>query len=79
MTYILVRTPLSAGSVILGSKGKLGLINISDMDWTTSKSNRSDQQTPGNSCSLNMIFRFAMILGLKMTDISSEEFRRVIF
>ena len=64
---------------LLASKRKPGLINISDVDWTTTKSNHSNQQMPCESCSLNSISGSAMIVGLKMTHISSERYSTGIF
>jgi len=61
------------------NKCKPGLIHISDVDWTTSKSNHSNQQMPYNSSSLNSILGLAMIVGLKMTHISSEHYTTGIF
>ena len=58
----------------LASKRKPGLINISGMDWTTSKSNHSIQQMPYESSSLNSISGSAMMAGLKMTHICSEHY-----
>jgi len=56
----------------LASKQKPGLINISRVDWTTSKLNDSIEQIPYQSSSLNLISSSAMTVGLKMTHISSE-------
>ena len=58
----------------LASKRKPGLINISGVDWTTSKSNHSNQQLPYERSSLNLILGSVMIVGLKMTHISSEHY-----
>jgi len=63
----------------LASKRKPGLINISGVDWTTTQSNDSNRQMPCESCSLNSISGLAMIVGLKMTHISSEHYSTGIF
>jgi len=63
----------------LASIRKPGLINISGVDWTTSKSNHSIQQMPYESSSLNSISGSAMKVGLKMTYISSEHYTTGIF
>jgi len=63
----------------LASKRKPGLINISDVDWTTTKSNNSNHQMPFESSSLNSISGSAMIVGLKMTHTSSEHYTTGIF
>ena len=55
------------------------LINISVVDWTTTKLDHSNQQMPYESCSLNWISGSAMIVGLKMTHISSEHYSTGIF
>jgi len=44
------------------------------MDWTTSKSNHSNQQMPCESSSLNLISGSAMIVGLKITHITLEHY-----
>jgi len=46
----------------LGSKQKPALINISGMDWTTSKSNHSNPQMPYESSSVDSIPGSAMIV-----------------
>jgi len=58
----------------LATKRKPGLINISGVDWTTTESNHSNQQMPCESCSLNSTSGSAMIVGSKMTHISSEHY-----
>jgi hypothetical protein len=63
----------------LASQHQPGLINISDVDWTTSKSIHSNQQMPYISSSQNSILGFAMIVGLKMTHISSDYYTTGIF
>jgi hypothetical protein len=63
----------------LTSKRKPKLINISGVDWPTSKLNHSNQQMCYKSCSLKSILGFAMMIGLKMTDISSEYYTTAIF
>ena len=63
----------------LANKQKPGLINISGVDWTTSKSNHSNQQMPYESIFLNSISGSAMMVGLKMTPISSEHYTTGIF
>jgi len=50
------------------------LINIRGMDWTTSKSNHSNQQMPHVSPTLNSILGFAMIVGLNIIHISVEHY-----
>jgi hypothetical protein len=54
----------------VASKRKPGVINISGIDWTTSKSNHSIPQMPFESSSLNSISGLAMTVGLKMSHIS---------
>ena len=61
------------------SKRKHGGINISGVDWTSTKLNQSNQQTPSESSSLNSISCLALIVGLKMTHISSEHHSTGIF
>jgi len=63
----------------LASKQKPGQINISGVDWTTSKSNYSNRQMPYECCSLNSISGLVMIVGLKMNHISSEHYSTGIF
>jgi len=63
----------------LASKRKPGLINISDVDWTTTKLNHSNQQMAFESSSLNSISGSAMIVGLKMTHTSLEHYTTGIF
>jgi len=63
----------------LATKWKPGLNNISGMDWTTSKSNHSNQQMLYKSSSLNLISGSAIIVGEKMTHISSEHCPTAIF
>jgi hypothetical protein len=63
----------------LASKPKPELINISGMDWTTTKSNHSNQQMPCESSSLNSISSLAMTVGLKMTHTSLEHYTSGIF
>jgi hypothetical protein len=63
----------------LAGKQKPGLINISGVCWTTSKSNHSIQQKPYKSSSLNSISGSAMIVGLKMTHICSDHYTTGIF
>jgi len=63
----------------VGSKRNPGLINISGVDWTTSKSNHSIQQMLFESSSLNSISGSAMTVGLKMTHISLEHYTTGIF
>jgi len=58
----------------LASKQQSQSINISGVDWTTSKCNHSNQQMPYESSSQNSILASAMIVGLKMTHISSEHY-----
>jgi hypothetical protein len=61
------------------SKRKPGLVNISGMDWTTSKSKHSIQQMPYESSSLNSISGSAMIIGLNMTQTCLEHYTTAIF
>ena len=63
----------------LANKRKHGLINISGMDWTPTKSKHSNQQMPYESGSLNSILCSAMIVRLKMTHLSSEHYSTGIF
>jgi len=58
----------------LDSKRKPGLVNISGVDWTPSKWNHSNQQMPYERSSLNWISGSAMIVGLKMSHISSAHY-----
>jgi len=58
----------------LASQWKHGYINIPGIDWTTSKSNHSNWMMPCESYSLNLISGLAMIVGLMMTHISSEQY-----
>jgi hypothetical protein len=58
----------------LASKRKQGQINISGVDWTTSKLNHSNWQMACKSFSLNIILGSVMIVGLKLTHISSEHY-----
>jgi hypothetical protein len=63
----------------LANKRKLGLIDISGVDWLTKKSNYFNQQMPFESSSLNSISGLAMTVGLKMTHTSSEHYTTGIF
>ena len=63
----------------LASKQKPGSINISGVDWTTSKLNHSMQQMSYKSSSLNSISGLAMTVELKMTHISLEHYTTEIF
>jgi len=56
-----------------------GLINISGVDWTTTKSNHSNQQVPYESSSQNWISGSARIVGFKAIHISSEHYTAGIF
>jgi hypothetical protein len=58
----------------LGSKQKPGLINISVLDWTTTKLYHSNQQVPYQSSSHNLISDWAMIVALNMIHLSSENY-----
>jgi len=63
----------------LASKWKPALINISGADWTSTKSNHSNQQVPYESSSENSISGLVMIVGLMMIHISSEHNTTGIF
>jgi len=63
----------------LASKWKPGLINISGVDWKTSKLNHSNQQVHNKSSSQNWISDSTMIVQLMMTHISSEYYTTGIF
>jgi len=63
----------------LASKQKPGLINISSVDWTTSQLNHSNQQMLYEYSAQNSISGSAMIVGLKMTHPSSEQYTTCIF
>jgi hypothetical protein len=63
----------------LASKRKLELSSISGEDWTTTKSNHSNQHVPNNSSSLNSNARSVMIVGLKIIYLSLEPYTTGIF
>jgi len=63
----------------LANKQKLGWINISGMDWTTSKSIHSNHQMRYERSTPNSISGSPMIVILKMTHISSDHYTTEIF
>jgi len=63
----------------LAYQRKPASVNMSSGDWTTTKSNDCNRQMPYEGCSRNSISGSAMIVGLKMTHISSEHHSTGIF
>jgi hypothetical protein len=61
------------------SEGIPGLVNISGVDWTTSKSNHSNRQMPYQSSCENSNSDTVMIAKLKMANITFEHYIAGIF
>lgn len=61
------------------STGKCEKINIWGLDWIASKWSYCNQQMPCDSISLNLISCWAMIVGLNIIHISSENYTTGIY